>query len=236
MDLRHGSGSSASLASHGGRGGNSRGGRGGGNRGRGGFGRDRGNDNGGHSGGNGDRPTCQLCGKEGHTVSKCYKRFDASFTGVSENKFASLATTSYGIDTNWYVDSGATDNITGDLEKLTMRDDYTANDQIHTTSGAGTEIHNIGQSIVHTPDRTIHLNNVLYAPSANKNLISVHRLHLTITLSWSFILISFLSRIKTRKEFFYEADVEGVFIPYSLPSRSKSMVPPSFLFLDGTVV
>jgi histone deacetylase 1/2 len=236
MDLRHGSGSSASLASRGGRGGNSRGGRSGGNHGRGGFGRDRGNNNGGHSGGNGDRPTCQLCGKEGHTVIKCYKRFDASFTSVSENKSASLATTSYGIDTNWYVDSGATDNITGDLEKLTMRDNYTANDQIHTTSGAGTEIHNIGQSIVHTPDRTIHLNNVLYASSANKNLISIHRLHLTITLSWSFILISFLSRIKTRKEFFYEADVEGVFISYNLPSRSKSMVPPSFLFLDGTVV
>jgi hypothetical protein len=80
----------------------------------------------------------------------------------------------YGIDTNWYVNSGATDNITGDLDKLTMRDDYTGNDEIHTTSGAGMEIQKIGQSIVHTPDRNLLLNNVLFAPDANKNLISVH--------------------------------------------------------------
>ncbi|KAJ9705770.1 hypothetical protein PVL29_003733 [Vitis rotundifolia] len=30
---------------------------------------------------NGNRPQCQLCGKIGHTVQKCYYRFDISFTG-----------------------------------------------------------------------------------------------------------------------------------------------------------
>jgi hypothetical protein len=69
-----------------------------------------------------------LCGKEGHTVIKCYKRFDTSFTGVAENKSASLATASYSVDTNWYIDSGATDNITRELEKLTVRDEYSGND------------------------------------------------------------------------------------------------------------
>jgi hypothetical protein len=29
-----------------------------------------------------------------------------------------LATTSYGVDTNWYVDSGMTDHVIGKLEKL----------------------------------------------------------------------------------------------------------------------
>ena len=84
---------------------------------------------------------------------KFYKSFDASFTGILEHKSASSATTSYGIDTNRYIDSGATDNITGDLEKLSVRDEYSGNDQIHTASGAGMEIQQIGQSIVHTPDR-----------------------------------------------------------------------------------
>jgi histone deacetylase 1/2 len=115
-----------------------------------------------------------LCGKEGHTVIKCYKRFDTSFTGVAENKSASLATASYSVDTNWYIDSGATDNITRELEKLTVRDEYSGNDQIHTASGVGMKIQQIGQSVVHTPDRKFLLNNVLYAPTANKNLISVH--------------------------------------------------------------
>jgi histone deacetylase 1/2 len=36
-------------------------------------------------------------------------------------------------------------------------------------------IHKIGQSIVHSPDCKLLLNNVLYAPTENKNLIAVHR-------------------------------------------------------------
>jgi ribosomal protein L15 len=81
MDLLHsGSGSSAT-----------RGGRGGNNRGNG--GRPQQNSS------NADHPTCQLCGKEGHTVLRCYKRFDASFTGRPKQQFVSSATT-YGIDTN----------------------------------------------------------------------------------------------------------------------------------------
>jgi histone deacetylase 1/2 len=83
---------------------------------------------------------------------------------------------SYGVDTNWYTDTGATDHIIGELEKLTVRDKYTGNDQVHTVSGAGMEIDQIGQSLVHTPTRPLHLNYVLYVPKANKNLVSVHRL------------------------------------------------------------
>ena len=66
MDLLHGgSGSSANAATPGGQGANNRG-------------------NGRSNGSNADRPTCQLCGKEGHTVLRCYRRFDASFTGPPE--------------------------------------------------------------------------------------------------------------------------------------------------------
>jgi hypothetical protein len=32
------------------------------------------------------------------------------------------ATNSYGVDKNWYVDFGATDHITRELDKLTVRD------------------------------------------------------------------------------------------------------------------
>jgi histone deacetylase 1/2 len=173
MDPLHDNSSnfSANLASRGNRGGNnSHGGRNGGGRGRGGFGRGHGN---GRPGGNGDRPVCQLCGKEGHTVIKCYKRFDHSFTGVPEQKSVSSATTGYSVDTNWYMDTGATDNITGDLEKLTIRDEYSGTYQIHTASGASMKIHQIGQSTLYTPDRNLLLHKVLYAPEAH--LISVHR-------------------------------------------------------------
>ena len=34
-------------------------------------------------------------------------------------------TTDYDFDTNWYADSGATDHVTGELEKMTVHDKYT---------------------------------------------------------------------------------------------------------------
>ena len=80
------------------------------------------------------------------------------------------------MDTNWYVDSGSTDHITGELEKLTVRDKYNGADQVHTASGAGMKIDQTGHSVVHTPGQDLFLNNVLYVPKANKNLVSVHRL------------------------------------------------------------
>ncbi|WVZ57933.1 hypothetical protein U9M48_008261 [Paspalum notatum var. saurae] len=91
------------------------------------------------SGPDGERPTCQLCGKIGNTVFRCFKRFDTTFNGVQENKTASVAAgpSAYNIDTNWYSDTGATDHITGELEKLTVKDWYHGGDQVHTASIAG---------------------------------------------------------------------------------------------------
>jgi histone deacetylase 1/2 len=155
MELRGENNVSANLATKGGRSGNNGSfGRGRGNGSRGGFG--RGFKRGGRGGNGRGRGSfapgviCQLCGKEGHTVIKCFKRFDTSFTGAPQ-KSASSATTSYGVDTNWYVDSGATDHVTSELEKLTIRDKYGGHDQVHSASGAGMEIIHIGSSTLHTP-------------------------------------------------------------------------------------
>jgi hypothetical protein len=59
-------------------------------------------------------------------VVRCFKTFDASFTGCPQKTVVSV--TSYGVDTNWYMDTGATDHITGELEKLTIHDKYTSNE------------------------------------------------------------------------------------------------------------
>ena len=131
----HGGGfqSSTNLATKGGRGGTSfnqscgrhDSGRGGFRRGSGGHGNGGGRGNGSQGGGGGGRNFqsgvfCQLCGKEGHMVVRCFKRFDTNFTGPPQKSasFANMAP--YGADTNWYIDSGATDHITGDLEKIIL--------------------------------------------------------------------------------------------------------------------
>ncbi|XP_071681537.1 uncharacterized protein [Lolium perenne] len=126
---------SANAASRGGRGGGgdrghpgyfNRGGRNGG------FNNHRGGYQGRHGGdyrGNRPQVPCQLCKKPGHEALNCWKRFDTTFSGYENEKSASMVTNSYGVDTNWYTDTGATDHITGELEKLTTRDKYHGHDQ-----------------------------------------------------------------------------------------------------------
>jgi hypothetical protein len=63
----------------------------------------------------------------------------------------SVHAAAYGIDTNWYSNIGATDHITGELNKLTIHDKYQGRDHVHTADGNGMHITHIGHSILHTP-------------------------------------------------------------------------------------
>jgi histone deacetylase 1/2 len=159
--------SSANLASRGGRS------NGGGNRGGGGrnsgsrSGYNRGNNNYNNHGGGGHGRSgrrvpfqpgmfCQICTKEGHSAFDCFKRHDASYT--PPQKLASSATTPYyGVDSNWYMDTGATDHITSELDKLTVRDKYHGGEQVHTASGSGMRISHVGHGILRSPRTNLHL-------------------------------------------------------------------------------
>ncbi|XP_052159482.1 uncharacterized protein LOC127776994 [Oryza glaberrima] len=100
--------------------------------GRGGSGQGGGRGRGNGRGGADNRPTCQVCHKKGHVAADCWHRYDENY--VPDEKLGGAATHAYGVDTNWYVDTGATDHITGQLDKLTTREKYKGTDQIHTAS------------------------------------------------------------------------------------------------------
>jgi hypothetical protein len=107
-------------------------------------------------------------------VMDCWHKFDENF--VIDDQFVGTVNNSYGVDTNWYTDTGATDHVSGELEKLSVRDRYKGGDQIQTASGAGMEICHIGPSVIKKTYRNLYLRNVLYAPQAKKNLASVHKI------------------------------------------------------------
>jgi len=124
-----------------GRGGNNRN-RGGNNRGRingrgGEQGQSRGNPSPGSGppkqGGQTSRLRCQICKKVGHEANRCWYRYDDD----EQTNTKTAAAAGHGADTNWYVDTGASDHITSELENLTVRDKYNGRDQVHTASGAG---------------------------------------------------------------------------------------------------
>jgi hypothetical protein len=79
---------------------------------------------------------------------------------------------------NWYMNTGATNHITGDLKKLSIRDKYHGEEQIHTASGGGMKISHVGKSTIYTPYCNLKLLNILHVPQTIKNLVSVHRLAL----------------------------------------------------------
>jgi histone deacetylase 1/2 len=156
-------------------------GRGRGNRGRSGHG-----PKGGRGGGHGSNFEAgvfyQVCGNEGHPAYRCFKRYDLNFTALPPQKMAAAATSSsYGVDSNWYMDTGATDHITGELEKLTIRDKYTSIEQVHAANGAGMNIGHVGHSILQSSHSQIHLKNILHVPKSHKSLVSVHRLNFYVT-------------------------------------------------------
>ena len=114
-----------------------------------------------------------MCYKRGHVAADCWHRYDDSYV-PDERHIAAAASYAYGVDSNWYMDSGATDHITGELDKLTICDKYKGNDQVHTANGAGMKIEHIGHSTVQTPMCNLLLKNVLHVPQAKKNL-SLHQ-------------------------------------------------------------
>jgi hypothetical protein len=187
--------------------------------GRGGGGRGccRGDNGHGHGGGCGNsrpRDQCQLCGKLGHVVQRCWKRFDRDFT--CEEKVAIMASVSYGVNTNSYTDPGAMDHLTDELDKLTMKEKYGGQEQVHATNGAGMHISHIGHTSFHTPLRKIHLNNVLFVPKTHKNLVFVHRFTKDNNVYLQYHPYHFLSRIRPQRKLCWKASVRGVSTPFQV--------------------
>lgn len=84
------------------------------------------------------RPVCQVCNKPGHTALRCYHRYDHSYQVDDNRASVNLATTpSYAVDNSWYTDTGATDHITGELDRLTVKERYHGKEQVQAANGAG---------------------------------------------------------------------------------------------------
>jgi hypothetical protein len=119
---------------------------------------------------NSTHPQCQICGKVGHMAKACWYYYDDD---IPDQHTAAM--TSFSADPNWYTDSGATDHITEDLDKLIMHDTYLIQDQIHAANGSSMKINHIGNSIIPTSGYDLVLTNVLHVSFNHKNLISIYR-------------------------------------------------------------
>jgi hypothetical protein len=172
--------------------------------------------------GGGNRPTCQICSKVGHVASCCFKRFDRNFLGAGndgrymEKQVAAFSVTAYHgstssfpVDPSWYADTGATDHLTNELDKLHVKEQYHGKDHVHTANGAGMRITHIGQSTIPTSSQNLHLKNILYVPSVTRNLLSVKKFTLDNNVFFEFHPWYFLVKDRRTREVLLRGSCRG---------------------------
>jgi len=118
------------------------------------------------------------------------------------------------------MDTGATDHITGELERLTTHNKYHGGDAIHAADGAGMEIANIGHSTVSSPSRFFHLNSILHVPQAHKSLCSVNQLTKDNNVYLEFHPDHFLIKEQGTKQILHRGRCEGGLYPMHASSSS----------------
>jgi hypothetical protein len=121
-------------------------------------------------------PSCQVCGKTGHTTLKCYRRFDRSFKGDESSSMATyMVAPSSQSDLSWYPNTVATNHMTADLNNLNLQaDEYTGSEQVRVGNGQGLKIAHYGASNLLAKNH-ICLPNMLHVPQLTKNLFFIHK-------------------------------------------------------------
>jgi histone deacetylase 1/2 len=123
------------------------------------------------------------------------------------------------VDPNWYSDTGATDHVTSNLNRLSFRERYNGNDTVQIGNGAGLHIAHIDQSSINTSaDNSLALRNVLHVPHISKNLVSIHRLTKDNDVSVEFFPSSFLVKDLATRRRLLRGTCRGGLYPFPPPT------------------
>jgi hypothetical protein len=133
-------------------------------------------------------------------------------------------------DEPWYADSGANQNITSELDNLTLQQSYSGNETVSVGNGAGLLIANAGSSFFNTLSSSLCLKNILHCPNASANLLSIQRFF--VDNNCHFILTAF--------EFWVKDNLTGIILlhhpseglyPVHLKQFSRNKGPRLFAFI-----
>jgi hypothetical protein len=138
------------------------------------------------------------------------------------------------VDTNWYTDTGATDHITSELDKLPMKEKYGGQEKIQSANGLGMRISYIGNSTLQIHERNLHLNNILLVPSTQKNICSVHRLTTNNPIFIEYHSHYFLVKDRATRKVLLQGRCKGGLYPW--PSLEHSSSKYAFVVTKPSVV
>jgi hypothetical protein len=127
----------------------------------------------------------------------------------------------YNVDTAWYSDTGVTDHVTSELDKLVVREKYNGQEQIHAANGGGMCITHIGNSTLYTP-RILSLKNAFHVPTSHKNLVSIHRFTRDNHIFVEYHPYFFLVKDPTTRKVLLCGKCRGGLYPFSTLEQSSS--------------
>uniref|UniRef100_A0A803QD97 Retrovirus-related Pol polyprotein from transposon TNT 1-94-like beta-barrel domain-containing protein n=1 Tax=Cannabis sativa TaxID=3483 RepID=A0A803QD97_CANSA len=143
----------------------------------------------GRSGRGGPKPTCQVCGRYGHSAAYCYNRFDETFMGTTppgntgdnnksgQNATAFVATPEMLQDDAWYANSGASNHVTSEAANLNQKTKYNGKDSLTVGDGSKLLIKHTGSGFMSTNNSSpLILKEMLHVPKIAKNLVSISKL------------------------------------------------------------
>jgi hypothetical protein len=163
---------------------------------------------------------CQICKKEGHAAGDCWWCYGDD----DEDDTSKGVKGAYGVDSNWVIDTGATNHTTRQLNKLQIHEPYNGRDQVHNASGQGMDIANIGHSVLQTPQCSLTLKNILHVPDATMSLLSAHKITLDNNAYIEIHPFFFLIKDKATQQTMFRGSCEGglyPLVPVSMGSSSK---------------
>ncbi|KAL4339315.1 hypothetical protein GQ457_08G013570 [Hibiscus cannabinus] len=198
------------------------------------------------------RPQCQLCGRVGHLVNRCYYRFDQSYDGFCSANFVeevvdvqglnaeSTATQDLGgtvalvsgdfspvvcEDASWFPDSSATAHLTPDAGMLRNSVPYVGAGKISVANGESIPISRVGNIMLPSNSRSLVLSNLLHVPSVKKNMLSVSKFTKDNNVSIEFFPDSCVVKdLQTRHVMLQGGEISGL---YKLSSSSLLQQPSS---------
>ncbi|KAL4295744.1 hypothetical protein GQ457_12G010190 [Hibiscus cannabinus] len=172
------------------------------------------------------RPQCQLCGKLGHLVDRCWHRFDQSYKaepiyapfvsqGVQEvepdedaqvNSLMVDGPTAY---SKWFPYSGATHHVTRNITNLRNKAPYSGKGKVHLGDGTNLHINHVGNSFLSSNDNSIYLDKVLFVPQITKNLMSVAKCTKDNIVFFEFHSNVFYIKDSNSKKVFLQGKLDG---------------------------
>ena len=148
------------------------------------------------------------------------------------------------MDSNWYMDSSATNHITTNLNNLTIKENYRGKEKLTIGNGQNLNIKQVGSTSfnLHTNSQPLNLKNILHVLSITKNLLNISHFTNDNNVIFEFYVDCFYVKNKnsrkvllhgTLRNGLYQLNVSSLHLRLKSSLTSQNVVLPSVYLTEA---